>query len=115
MFIKNQTRGVVLAEKAEMADNIISRFFGLMGRATLPEGEGVVIAPCSGVHTMFMRFPIDVIYVNSEGKVVRIDEAMRPWRLGRIVRGSHYVVELPAGTAARLGTQVDDEIALESP
>ena len=45
MFIKNQTRGVMLAEKAEMADNIVSRFFGLMGRATLPEGEGLVIAP----------------------------------------------------------------------
>ena len=115
MLVKNITRDLVLAEKAKMADNLISRFFGLMGRTDLPEGEGMVIAPCSGVHTMFMRIPIDVLYVSGEGQVVRIDEAMRPWRMGRIVRGARYVVELPAGTAARTGTQVGDEIALESP
>lgn len=114
MRVMNQTRGVVLADEVKMADTFVSRFFGLMGRAMLPEGEGVVIVPCSGVHTLFMRFPIDVIYISREGKVVRVDEAMRPWRLGRIVRTSRYVVELPQGTAARAGTRVGDEIALEN-
>jgi uncharacterized membrane protein (UPF0127 family) len=113
MQVENRTRCAVLANNVEVADNLITRFLGLMGRRALPEGQGLVIRPCSGVHTMFMRFPIDVLYVDRENRIVWIDAIMCPWRLGRIVRRSHYVVELPAGTAARTGTEVGDEIVLQ--
>jgi uncharacterized membrane protein (UPF0127 family) len=110
--VENVTRGAVLAHNAQVADNIVTRFLGLQGRARLDEGHGMVIRPCSGIHTMFMRFPIDVLYVNKEDRVVHVEAAIPPWRVGRVMRVSHYVVELPAGTAARTGTQVGDQIAL---
>lgn len=110
--VENVTRGVTLAESAQVADNVFTRFLGLQGRARLEEGHGMVIRPCSGIHTMFMRFPIDVIYVDREDRVVHIERAIAPWRVGRVLRASRYVVELPAGTVARSGTQLGDQIAL---
>ncbi len=110
--VENITRGTVLAHSAQVADNIVTRFLGLQGRAKLDEGHGMVIRPCSGIHTMFMRFPIDVLYVNKEDRVVHVEAAIPPWRVGRVMRASRYVVELPAGTAARTGTRVGDQVAL---
>lgn len=110
--VENLTRGTTLAEVALVADNFLTRFVGLLGHAGLAEGKGLVIRPCSGVHMMFMRFPIDVVYVTKENRVVRVDAAMRPWQVGRVVRGSRYVVELPVGTISRSGTRVGDQIVL---
>ena len=70
----------------------------------LPAGAGLVIVPSSSIHTQFMRFPIDVLYVNKEDVIVGIDRNLRPWRIGRFYKRVHYVVELPAGGAA--GCQV---------
>ena len=110
--VENVTRGTTLAEVAQVADNLLTRFIGLQGRARLEEGHGLVIRPCSGIHTMFMRFPIDVIYVNRDDRVVHLERAIVPWRVGRVMREARYVVELPAGTIARSGTQLGDQIAL---
>jgi uncharacterized protein len=72
----------------------------------LPPGAGLVIVPCSSIHTQFMRFPIDVLYVNKEDTIVGIDRHLRPWRIGRFYKRVRYVVELPAGGAE--GCQVGD-------
>ncbi|MEZ4767589.1 MAG: DUF192 domain-containing protein [Caldilineales bacterium] len=109
--LRNLTRDTVLAERCRVADSYFPRLIGLMGKERLEPGEGLLILPCNSIHTHFMRFPIDVLYVSREDEVVAIDEAMAPWRFGRIRRGARYVVELPAGTVAATGTEVGDRVA----
>ncbi|MHB1357079.1 MAG: DUF192 domain-containing protein [Anaerolineae bacterium] len=111
--VTNLTREQVLADNALLASTYWQRLFGLMGRKTLAPGEGLVIDPCSSVHTHWMRFAIDVIYVNKEHVVVGIDHNLRPWRLGRLYKRVQYVVELPAGRAHETDTQVGDQLILD--
>jgi uncharacterized protein len=91
---------------------MVSRGFGLMGRKTLSEGGGLIIRPCSSVITFFMRFPIDVLFVDANGRVVHMVYAMRPWRTGRLVRASRYVVELPTGVLKATETALGDTIEI---
>lgn len=104
----NRTRDTVLADRAEIANNVWARGKGLLGRRGLPEGAGLVIEPCSSIHTLFMAFPIDVAFVARDGRVVATAHTLKPWRLGPFARKVRYVVELPAGTLARSGTVPDD-------
>jgi hypothetical protein len=108
--IDNLTRNSILVTVGRVADNFWSRFVGLMGAAGLGAGEGLLLTRSNGIHTHFMRFPIDVLYVGREMEIVHVDRAMAPWRFGRIQRGSHFVVELPAGAAE--GTDVGDVLAV---
>jgi uncharacterized membrane protein (UPF0127 family) len=108
--VRNETRGAVLAERAEKADNMLARAIGLMGRSGLPEGGGLIIDPCKSITMFFMRFPIDVVFVDRDGKVVHLIHGIKPWRNSRIVGRSRLVVELPAGTLAASDTQTGDEI-----
>ncbi|WP_130836150.1 DUF192 domain-containing protein [Lachnoclostridium sp. Marseille-P6806] len=80
------------------ADTFFSRFLGLMGRRELPEGTGLWMRPCSSIHCCFMRFTIDVIYLDAGNRVL-YSETVRPWRIGRMVRGTKSVLELNAGEA----------------
>lgn len=110
--IFNKTREQVLAHNTRLARSYWQRLVGLMGAKPLAQGEALIIDPCSSVHTHWMRFAIDIIYVNKEHVVVGIDHSLKPWRLGRFYRRVQYVVELPAGTAAATGTLVGDELCL---
>ncbi len=109
----NTTRAAVLAERAGLADSLVTRTVGLMGQATLPAGAGLVLDPCTSIHMFFMRFAIDALYVAQDGAVLRVVPHLRPWRLGPIVLRARYVVELPAGTAARTVTQAGDRLRIE--
>jgi uncharacterized membrane protein (UPF0127 family) len=112
MQIENNTRGTTIVSRGRVADSYFPRLRGLMGAAPLAPGEGLLIVPCNSVHTQFMRFPIDVLYVSRDLQVVHVDAAMPPWRFGRIHRPAHFVVELPAGTATATHTEVGDRLAL---
>lgn len=114
--VENVTRGVVVAQNAEIADSLWSRFRGLMLRspASFGPGAGLLIDPCSSIHMFFMRFPIDVLYVDRNDRVVRVQRGIKPWRVGPLhTKGARYVVELPAGTIDKTGTQVGDRISTE--
>jgi uncharacterized membrane protein (UPF0127 family) len=111
--VVNATRGAVLAERAGLADSAMTRAVGLLGQDSLPEGSGLVIDPCTSIHMFFMRFAIDALYVAQNGAVLRVVANLRPWRLGPISLRARYVIELPAGTAARTGTQPGDQVQLE--
>ncbi len=100
----------VIVERATIADSYWSRFWGLMGRRTLGEEEGLLIEPCSSIHTMFMRFAIDVIFLDKEHRVVKV-ATVPPFRAA-LGRGSHAVLEIPAGTAQRNGLEVGDALSL---
>ncbi len=110
--VENATRGTALATRARIADTFWARLKGLIGKRDLARGEGLVIVPCKGVHMWFMRFPIDVVYVDKEGKVIDVDENLPPWAVGRPRPSSHFVVELPAGTVAETSTRPGDRIVL---
>ena len=75
---------------------------GLLGRRSLPSGEGILLQPASSIHTAFMLFPIDAVFVDSGGQVMKVVRSLRPWRAAAC-RGARAVLELPAGEAERRG------------
>ena len=113
MRIRNVTRETDLATQARVARSFWSRLVGLLGKASLADGEALVITPCSSVHTAFMRFPIDVIYVDGRWRVVKTVPRLRPFRVSAALRGAQSVLELPAGAIEASGTVVGDELAFE--
>jgi uncharacterized membrane protein (UPF0127 family) len=101
--------GRVVCEHLLVAARPLRRMRGLLGRASLPGGEGILLRPAGSVHTFFMRFPIDVLFLDREGVVVGIEPALAPWRTaGR--RGAKSVVELAAGECERRGVDVGDRL-----
>ena len=110
--IENSTRNTMLVSKGRVANNFFTRLRGLVGVKHLPAGDGLLIQPCNQVHCMFMSIPIDVIYIGKDDRVLAIDAAMRPWAMGRMVRGAKRVLELPAGTAAATGTTIGDQLQI---
>ena len=116
---RNLTRSTVLCASLEVAESFGGRFMGLMGRAALPVGSGLWLRPGSSIHMLFMRFPIDVVFLaqpDGDGgrRVVAVRQALRPWT-GVVwwARGADGCLELPAGTAAATGTAVGDLVVLE--
>ena len=104
--------GSEVADHITMAESVWSRFVGLMGRRELPAGHGLCIRPCSSIHMFFMRFPIDAVFVDGDGRVVRICAAIKPWRATWFVRKAKACLELPAGTCAALGVVVGEILEL---
>lgn len=104
----NTTRDTVIASCTRLADNPWTSFKGLMGAAPLPPGEALLITPSSSIHTHFMRFAIDVLYVSKDDAIVGIDRDLKPWRFGRFYKNVKYVVEMTAGGAS--GCEVGDKI-----
>jgi uncharacterized protein len=103
--------GTVVADPLEVASNVLTQGLGLMGRSRLPEQGGLLIESCNGIHMMFMRFPIDAVFLDRSGRVVRVVDRLRPWiGLVPFVRRATRVVELPAGAAARLRLRPGDEL-----
>src|SRR5215210_470475 len=95
--VVNATRGSVLAERVEVAASSWRRMRGLLGRPPLAAGEGLLIVPCQGVHTMGMAYPIDVVHLDRDGVVRKVLRAIKPWRHGPLVWRSRMVLELAAG------------------
>jgi uncharacterized membrane protein (UPF0127 family) len=114
MRLVNQGSGAVLAERVERAVTVRQRLRGLLGRSSLPEGEALVIEPCSSIHTFFMRFSIDAAFLARGGRVVRAISGMKPWRATRVYPSAAMVVELPAGTLQRTGTSEGDVLMFEA-
>ncbi len=110
--MRNETRQTVLAESAELADTSAKRRIGLLKHERLEPGQGLWIVPCESVHTFFMKFPIDLVYLDKRRKVRKVRSAVPAWRLSACL-SAHSVLELPAGTVERTGTAVGDELEVE--
>jgi uncharacterized membrane protein (UPF0127 family) len=91
-----------LATRVHPAFDSASRRRGLLGRTRLDDDEALILAPCSSVHTAFMRFPLDLVFADRAGRVLKTCSGVRPWRI-RLAVGSFAVVELPEGALARTG------------
>lgn len=113
MRVVNRTRDIVLGDKVRTAGTFLSRLVGLLGTARLGEGEGLWIVPCRGVHTIGMRYPVDVALLDAQGVVVGIMERLPPNRVGRVVRDARGALELRAGTLAATGTVPGDRLEFE--
>jgi uncharacterized protein len=96
-----------------VADTYWLRLCGLLGKTHLNEGEGLLIQPCSDIHSIGMRFRFDAIFLNASWGVVHIEHAMKPWRVSRYVRQAKSILELPAGVALATDTQLGDSLLLE--
>jgi uncharacterized protein len=88
--------------RCRVASSFASRFRGLMGVAQLPPGTGLLLPRTSSMHTHFMRFPIDVVFLDSDRRIVSVTPALRPWRFAK-AKGANSVLELAAGECDRLG------------
>ena len=104
--------GTEVSSDVTVADSLWSRFVGLMGRRGLPDGQALCIRPCSSIHMFFMRFPIDAVFVDADGAVVRVYGSIKPWRATWIVRGAKACLELPAGTAEKHRLEVGSLLEL---
>jgi uncharacterized protein len=100
-----------VAQPLEVASNFMARGIGLMGRGTLPENGGLLINSCNGIHMMFMRFPIDAVFVDKKGVVLRTYERLRPWiGIVPLVWRADKVAELPVGTIRRHAIKPGDQL-----
>jgi hypothetical protein len=109
--ISNRSRGRLVADKVERADDFASRSRGLLGKDGLGAGEGMYIVPCAMIHTFFMKFPIDVVFLDRGLKAVRVIENLRPWRMSPWAWGADGVLEL-AGGSLRGSISVGDQLEI---
>lgn len=114
MEVYNVTRQVVIAENVEVAFNFWQRLKGLLGRRSLPVGCGLLLKPCNAIHSFFMFFSFDAVFLNEELGVVHIIEAMPPFRCSPLIRGACSVLELPAGIVRLSETRVGDHLSLRA-
>jgi uncharacterized protein len=102
----------VLCERCTIADRVLPRLWGLLGRRQLPPGEGLLLRPTPSIHTCFMRFRIDAIFLDRDLRVLAVRSELRPWRMA-LQPGARAVLELAAGEAERRGVRVGTQLLLE--
>jgi uncharacterized membrane protein (UPF0127 family) len=110
MIVQNTDRGTVIGEAIEVADSAASKVRGLLGRDCLADGQGLLFKSCGSLHTFFMQFPIDIIFADKNGKVLKAPEAVRPFKLVAAPLRAYYAVELPVGAIKGSKTKVGDRL-----
>jgi uncharacterized membrane protein (UPF0127 family) len=113
IVVHNLTRNTSVADKAELAHSGAKRSKGLLGRKGLGRGEGLWIVPCEAIHTFFMQFPIDLVYLDRKFRIKKIRHSVRPWRLSACL-SAHSVIELPAGTIRDTQTECGDTLEIRN-
>ena len=106
----NRTRGTVVGECIRVADSALTGIVGLLGERELPSGDGLLIVPCQGVHTLGMLFAIDIMVLDGEWNVIALRRNVRPFRLTPLFWKAAAVLELPSGTVDSCSTFVGDAL-----
>jgi uncharacterized membrane protein (UPF0127 family) len=114
MIVMNLTRGRIIGNAVRVAERFFPRMRGLLRTDGLAEGEGLWIHPCNSIHSFGMRFEFDALFLGPDGKVVGRYERFPRNRISRVFWNARGVLELPAGTIERTGTEVGDEIRFET-
>jgi uncharacterized protein len=112
--ITNETRDTVVAERLRVAGSLGERTVGLLRTDEAELGDGILIERAQSIHMFFMRYAIDVVFVDRSSRVTKIVETLRPWRAVLWARGARDCLELPVGRVASSGTQVGDLLRIES-
>ncbi len=113
MIIRNTSRNTVVGETIEVAETAVQKVKGLLGRDCLEDGQGLFFKGAGSLHTLFMRFPIDVIYANKQAKVVKAAKAVQPFKVVAAPLRGYYAIELPVGAIAASNTQVGDFLVFD--
>lgn len=113
-ILRNQTQDSMVIDSLQIAKSFKDRGIGLLGKKTLNENEGLWILYCNSIHTFFMNFAIDCVFVDTHLKVKAIRHQVKPWRWILPVWGATSVFELPAGTALRLKISIGDQLYVGS-
>lgn len=114
MKLYNSTRNNLIAEDVKIAKNFFTRSIGLLSRKSILDNEALIIKPCCSVHTFFMKFAIDVLFVNKRNEVIALYENVKPWRILPIHWNSLYVVELASGNISNNGIFKGDAIKINA-
>lgn len=112
--VVNRSREHVIGDRIEVADTFWTRLVGLLGRNRLDTGCGLLIRPSSGVHTFGMRFPIDVVALDRNLRVVSVWQNLRPWRTTTVKWKTHAVLELPGGHLQTRPVNKGDQLEIAS-
>ncbi len=112
--IVDQTKGRVICASGSLADTFMTRLFGLLGRKSLASGSGLLIKPSSGVHTFGMSFPIDIVSLDAEHRVLGVFADTGAWTVRGVSRKTRSVLELPSGTIQECGIEVGDTLSVSS-
>ena len=113
LAIRNVTRGTMVADRCSVASSMGDRIVGLLRHDHLDRGTGLLIERTQSIHMFFMRFPIDVIFIDTSDRVTKVVTGLRPWRVVWWARGARDCVELPVGAIASSNTRVGDQLARE--
>ena len=111
--LRESNSGRVVLKRLEVGQGVWQRSVGLIGRASLAPDSGLWLEPCNGVHTWFMRYAIDVVYLDRTGIVLHVAANVRPWRLCLPMKGCRSILELPSGAAERIGILVGSRYEID--
>ncbi len=109
--IINESNAGVLLVKAEVADTFFRRLRGLLGQRELPAGRGLLLKPANSIHTFGMKFAIDVIFIDREGRILKIIEKMPPGKISPLVKGASSVIEAAGGELTKANPAIGDIIS----
>ncbi|MDD4568717.1 MAG: DUF192 domain-containing protein [Tepidanaerobacteraceae bacterium] len=112
MKVINADNNTIITEHLKVAANFWSRLKGLMKTDSLPEGSALLLEPCSSIHTFFMRYPIDAVFLDGENRVLYILHSIVPFRLSPLIKNAQKVLELPAGYCRRTDTEVGNKLQI---
>lgn len=111
--ILNLRTGQVIASRAVIAQDFKSRSVGLLNRASLDQDEALLIRPCNSIHMFFMKFSIDVVYLDKLYRVVKIVQNLPPWRLSSCLFKAFMTLEIPSGSSTTKDIKVGDTLKIE--
>ncbi len=114
MKIINKTNNAVIADEAVVANTPAKRMKGLLGRKELKDGQALILDPCNSIHTFFMLFPIDILFLDKTNKIIKSISCLKPFRLTAIYFNAASAVELPSGKIQSLSIKEGDIVSLES-
>ncbi|MCL6570428.1 MAG: DUF192 domain-containing protein [Bacillus sp. (in: Bacteria)] len=113
MKVVNLTNGAELANHLAIADTFFKRLKGLMFSKSLPAGHGLLIRPCQAIHTFFMKYSIDVLYLSKDFEIVGLDETLKPAKVGKYQKRATSVLELPSGTIQKTETKIGNYLTIK--
>jgi uncharacterized membrane protein (UPF0127 family) len=113
MIVTNTDRGTMLGEAIEVAVTAAQRVKGLLGRECLADGQGLLFKGTSSLHTFFMQFPIDILYIDKQGEVLKTARNVKPFKVVMAPWRAHYALELPVGAIANSSTRVGDHVRFD--
>jgi uncharacterized membrane protein (UPF0127 family) len=109
----NLTRGKGLTDCARVADSPKTRMVGLLRDTMLAHGDGLWIVPCNSIHSFFMKFTFDAVFLDKNERVVHLVREMKPWRISKIAFAARSVLELPPGLISQTGTELGDQFEMK--